>query len=99
MIDIQTETVITLAEAAKHLPRRRAGRKPHPSTLYRWIANGVNGIKLENILIGSSTCTSLQAMQRFFDRLTEGNSVQPETTRQRQREIEKAERELSEAGI
>ncbi len=65
MIDLATETVITLTQATNHLPRRRGGKKPHPSTLYRWAKDG-----LETIQVGGTLCTSIQALQRFCERLT-----------------------------
>lgn len=99
MINLATETVISLNEAAERLPRRRAGKGIHIATMYRWIGHGVKGHKLECIRIGGSTCTSWQALQRFFDRLTGDDSDALRPTRSRQREIDKAEGELTEAGI
>ena len=64
-IDIATEQVVTFREAAKFCPRRREGRKPHVSTFYRWSRMG-----LETIQVGGQLCTSVEAMQRFFNRLT-----------------------------
>jgi hypothetical protein len=66
-IDITKERVVTFREAAKHYcPRRRRGRKPHISTFYRWADKG-----LETIQVGGQRCTSVEALQRFFDRSTE----------------------------
>lgn len=70
MIDIARETVLSLADAAAKLPRRRRGKKPHVSTLYRWAEHGIRGVKLETVQIGGTRCTSLEAMQRFTDRLS-----------------------------
>ena len=72
MIEHRTEHLIRLADAAKRLPRRRGGKRPSTSTLYRWGRHGLRGIKLETIRIGGTTCTSLEALQRFFERLTAG---------------------------
>jgi hypothetical protein len=74
-IDIHSEKVVTFAEAARLLPRRRAGRKPHISTLYRWSSRGLRGVTLEIIQIGGTACTSREALQRFFDRLGRAKSV------------------------
>jgi hypothetical protein len=52
MIDISTETILTLAEAAKRLPRRRRGRKTHVSTVYRWTMRGCRRVILEYIQSG-----------------------------------------------
>ena len=61
MIDPVTETLETLAEAARSLPSR-----PHPSTLHRWRLRGIRGVKLDTILIGGRRYTSREALQRFF---------------------------------
>ena len=66
MIDTATETILTLTEAAKRLPRRRRGRKTHLSTLYRWTGPGCRGVILEHIQIGATRATSVEALQRFF---------------------------------
>lgn len=71
MIDIGREELITFAEAAKLLPRRRQGRKLHVSTLHRWCTKGVRGVRLEYLSVGGTRCTSVPALQRFFDALTE----------------------------
>ncbi len=65
MINLATETVVTLTQATNHLPRRRGGKKPHPSTLYRWAKDG-----LETIQVGGTLCTSVEALQRFCERLS-----------------------------
>ena len=99
MIDIQSETVVTFAEASKHLPKRRAGKRPHICTLYRWAQQGVRGVKLETIQIGGTCCTSLESLQRFFNRLSGDDSTPPQATRARKKEIARAESVLAEAGI
>jgi hypothetical protein len=63
------EQKMTLTQAAAWLPRRR-GRRTHVSTLYRWTQTGCRGVRLEYVQIGATRCTSLEALQRFFDRLT-----------------------------
>ena len=65
MINLSTETVVTLTAATNHLPRRRGGKKISPSTLYRWSKDG-----LETIRVGGTLCTSIQALQRFCEMLT-----------------------------
>jgi len=63
-----SENLITFAEAADCLPRRRRGRKTAISTFYRW-SKGLNGIRLETIQCGGTKCTTLAAIERFFQRL------------------------------
>ncbi len=70
MIDITREQVFSLTEAARLLPRRRRGRKPSPSTLYRWAKYGLRGTRLETIRIGGTRCTSVEALQRFAQALS-----------------------------
>ena len=105
MIDPTTETVFSLTEAteAKHgLPRRRQGKRPHVSCLYRWTTTGCRGIVLESIQIGGTRCTSREALARFFARLTQADGQQPQATRttaQRQRDQARAEAILDAEGI
>jgi hypothetical protein len=102
MIDPNSETLISLAEAAKHLPRRRAGKRPHVSCVYRWTTSGCKGIVLESLQIGGTRCTSREALTRFFNRLTQGDApdVPPiRTAAQRQRAADSAIKELERAGV
>jgi len=86
MIDLAAETVITLSEATKHLPRRRAGKRPHIATLYRWVQHGVRGTQLETLRVGGTLCTSVQALQRFCERCTNPSAThRSRTTRVRER--------------
>ncbi len=102
MIDITSERVVSLNDASKYLPRRRAGKKPHTSTLFRWAQRGVRGVRLETIQVGGTLCTSLEALQRFFNTLTRpehGNRISAGTTRARETALHRAEQELEKAGI
>ena len=99
MIDTASEQIITLAQAAAELPRRRRGRKCHVSTIYRWTVAGCRGVKLEFVQVGATRCTSRAALGRFFDRLTAGAVPQSDagevrTTDARRRANEKVDREL-----
>lgn len=99
-IDLLKESVVTLADAAKHLPRRRSGKRPHVSCLYRWVQTGIRGIRLETIRVGGTLCTSTEAVQRFCDRLTAGTTTPPaRPSPNRRHQIAKAEKELADAGI
>lgn len=78
MIDLEKERVVSLTTAAAYLPRRRAGKRPHMATLYRWASRGIQGIHLETIRVGGTLCTSREALQRFCERLsTERAAVPP----------------------
>ena len=104
MIDISKETVISLKEATRLLPRRRNGKKTCLQTMYRWTARrGIRGVVLETIQVGGTKCTSIEALQRFFDRLTQQRS-QPhqdglKTPTQRSRDHARAERYAKEQGF
>jgi len=76
--DILSETVLSLAQAARRLPQLRGakatGKGVHPVTLWRWAKKGLNTpngekVRLETVRIGGTNCTSRQALQRFIDRL------------------------------
>jgi hypothetical protein len=100
MINPNLESVISLSEAARHLPRRRGGKKPHVSCLYRWTAAGCRGVVLESIQIGATRCTSREALARFFQQLT-GNrvAIPVVTSRAHKAAVTAAERQLDAAGI
>ncbi len=112
MIDISCETVVSTVDAAKALPPRRAAKRPHAATIFRWMVDGVrpkNGnadapkIRLESIMVGSTRCTSIEALQRFFDALTQAAEptapiVPPPVSKSRAKSIEAAERRLARAG-
>src|SRR4051794_32372087 len=72
MIDLASEELLTLREAAKCRPNGRKGRPTHFTTVHRWIKTGVRGVKLEAVRIGGCLFTSNEAIQRFADRLTNG---------------------------
>ena len=99
MIDISTERVLTLNNAIAHLPHRRKGSRPHLATLYRWANRGIKGVKLETLQVGGTLCTSIEALQRFFDRLSEPRQPRPNKDPHRQRRIAAAERECNQEGI
>jgi hypothetical protein len=101
MINTNTETLISLAEAASSLPRRRAGKKPHVSCIYRWTTSGCRGVVLESVQVGGTRCTSREALARFFQRLTQGDvpDLPPvRTSAQRRRAADQAMRDLERAG-
>lgn len=75
MISLEHETLISLNEAAARLPSSRAGKRIHVSSVYRWAGRGVRGVRLETVSIGGATKTSVQALQRFADRLSAARST------------------------
>ena len=75
MIDSNSEQLLSLADAAKSLPARRSGKRPHLSCIYRWTTTGCRGVVLECIQIGATRCTSREALGRFFAALPGPNHV------------------------
>lgn len=74
------------------------------ATLYRWGQRGLSGVRLEAISVGGTVCTSREALQRFVERLCAARGLPdaqpaPRTSRQRERAVEQAEKELEAAGI
>lgn len=97
-IDLKAETAKTLARAARTVP----GGPVHVSTIHRWRIKGVRGVRLETFLRGGIRYTTDEAMERFFAATTaaaDGNIPTSLTSCQREREISRAEREATEAGI
>jgi hypothetical protein len=104
MIDISLEETFSLTEGTKRLPCRRKGVRPNVATLYRWAQIGCRGIRLETICVGATRCTSMEALQRFFDALTAQAEHRTEpparrVTASRRKQIEAAEKRLARAGI
>lgn len=102
--DCSQEELISLAEAAKMLPRRRMGKRPHVATLYRWSVRGVRGVRLETCQVGSTRCTSRQALTRFIQRLSQQSAVaevqgNSRLFAERSRDSEAAGRQLETLGI
>ena len=106
------EELITLTEAAKHLPKVD-GKKVAVCTLWRWCRVGLSGMFLEYVRVGRKICTTREAMLRFFSDLADlDDFVSPDTwsqprflkrspitTRQRQRALAEADAVLEKAGI
>jgi len=98
-IDAHTEQVISLADATHFLPKRRSGKRTNVATIYRWTKRGCRGIVLESIQVGGTRCSSREALQRFYDRLSEPlMPVSSPSVDQNRRQTE-AEQELDAEGI
>lgn len=83
------EECLSFGQAARRLPSLRGaiatGKGVHPVTLWRWAKRGLNGpdgrkVRLEIVRVGGTNCTSMEALQRFFDRLQ--GEEPPQTTHQ-----------------
>jgi hypothetical protein len=104
-IDLTSERLITPTEYTRMRPPGRNGRPMHVATAYRHIFPGVRGVRLEHVKIGGNTYTSVEAVQRFADRLTLASeraveaAPAPRSPRARRRAVERAEAELSRLGV
>jgi hypothetical protein len=97
MIDIGNEELIPIRQVPSKLPARANGKQVHVTTVYRWINNGVRGVKLESLKVGGTTYTSAEALQRFAEALSHPAALStPPYSLARQREIERAAREVAE---
>ena len=64
-INLQTETLLTLSQAAAILPRDARGKRVHVASIRRWIRNGPPDRRLEALKMGRKWITSVEALQRF----------------------------------
>ncbi len=99
MIDLLTENVLTVAEAAKHKAFRRNGKPAHVSKIGRLMDVGtkVDGgarIKLEWVRTEAGKQTSSEAILRYFNRLNPNNVSRSATTQDQD-----AEGDLRAAGL
>jgi hypothetical protein len=109
VIDLITDTLLSLTTAAKLVPPARSGRRTHISTIIRWITDGARGpngtrVRLEGVRLGSRWLTSAAALSRFMEaltpRLADPSPVSgPRTLTQRRRESDRAAAELEKLGI
>ena len=65
-VDPFARGVLSLAEAARRLPRLRDDRPVHVSTLWRWATTGLGGVRLESTLLGGVRVTTESAVREFI---------------------------------
>lgn len=108
MIDLASETLLTLNQTAKRLPCGRQGRPMHMSAVLRWIISGLPGpngrrVRLEALRVGGRWVSSEEALQRFAQRLTprleDDTTLSPRTASQRERASARAAEKLANEGI
>ena len=68
MIDVNSETLLTVRQVARRIPGQR-GKPINISAIYRWIQRGVDGRRLEAVRIGGRFYTSVEALERFSEPL------------------------------
>lgn len=107
MIELGKEELLSLTEATRVIPPID-GKRPHASSVWRWINVGIRGVQLEHLRIGRRVVTSREALERFFQALAETPTSQrpaqtwelrPRTEKQRQKALARAREELKTHGI
>lgn len=63
-INIDSDRLIPLSQVPKYL-EKRTGKRPNTATIFRWRQRGISGIRLESVLIGGRSYTSVEALERF----------------------------------
>ena len=82
---LSREELLTTGQAAALLPAR-CGRKRHPSTIYRYIVDGYQGVKLEGVKLPCGWMTSREAVARFIQALTDAAVAEYLADQQRRQE-------------
>ena len=65
-VDLLSEELITLRQAAKEWPRPPRQRALHYCTLWRYAQRGKGGVCLETCKLGRDLLTSREAIHRFI---------------------------------
>ena len=108
MLDVSSESTISLNQAARLLPLGRGGRPASLSCVLRWILTGARGpsgerVRLEAVRLGSRWITSQEALQRFAERLTPrldaADQPTPRGPAKRHRDSDRAAEQLDELGL
>jgi hypothetical protein len=108
VIDLSTESPLSLAAAAAQIPPARNGKRCHLSTVLRWVLRGARSpdghfVKLEALRLGGRWITTRQALQRFAlaltPRLGGDDHTAPRSPARRRRASERAAAELDKAGL
>ena len=99
---------LTLAQAAKLFPCRKAGKAVHPNTVGRWAMTGVRRtdgtvVVLETARWSRSVYTSASAVARFIKALAQVDDtppiVAPATGRAAEKARDEEQRRLRELGL
>src|SRR5215470_1017100 len=70
-VDIRSEQLLSLPQAARRFPPYRQDRPVNPSTVWRWISAGVKlpdgrRVKLGAVRLSGRWLTSIEAIERFI---------------------------------
>ena len=107
MIDLTSESPLSLIQAARLLPHGRGDRPVTLSCVLRWILRGARSpsgewVRLGALRIGGRWITSREALQRFAEELTPpltGSQCTGRSPRQKAVAADRAGRELEHLGM
>ena len=88
------EQLLPLAKAVE----QATGQRPHPSTLHRWRLRGISGVKLETVRCGGRRLCSADSVRKFLSDVTaviDGHPPQARTSKQSERDMDRAAAELA----
>ena len=101
MVELSSESLISLKDACAYLPGR-----PHISTMWRWIKRGIAGIRLETVKVGGKRFTSVEAIERFIASTTaeadialSGDNSAPRVASNREKQVDQARRICNSHGV
>ena len=66
MIKPSRDHLLTFQEAVKYI-EKLTGKRRSASMVYRWVRDGVNGVRLEAIKQDGTQYTSIEAISRFVE--------------------------------
>lgn len=95
LLDAPAGERMTLVELAR-------AEKKSPPTTWRWAIRGVSGLKLPTVKVGHTRMTTWHAYRWWLEQLTaraNGEPVRARTNRQREADIDRAEKELAALGV
>jgi hypothetical protein len=86
----------------KYIPRNPNGRPVNPSTVWRWIRKGLEGldgerIRLQVVYRGNAPYVTAEAVQQFFAAMTHARLERMRRTLERSADVTEAE--LAAAGL
>jgi Protein of unknown function (DUF1580) len=87
-----------LNETRVSFPKQAQEEGVHVSTVWRWALRGVKGHRLESFSLGGRRYTTREAFARFVAATNDERVNVGQTPRQREREIDAAEKELDALG-
>lgn len=97
---------LTISEAATRIPTS-SGKRVSCATVWRWIADGCNGVKLEHARFGRRVVVSEDALDAFAaelarawsERKPENTPTKKRTAARREQDVAAAEKYLRNQGV